>query len=168
MKLILVNLYSELRKVLFLALSMTFLFLRLFACVCEISGELLSIFAPNSQGRLVWSSLGRVWMSRSNVNVTRDKFPPQWKRARWKYVIQQQTGPFRRCPRVMGVHRQRRRSVIFVAAYVRFMFGKTSLASSFCATVRLMLSVRCLSVLSVTLVYYGQTVGWSRWNLACR
>ena len=40
---------SELRKVLFLALSVTFLF------VYEISREPLNGFAPNSQGRRVWS-----------------------------------------------------------------------------------------------------------------
>jgi len=40
---------SELRKVLFLAQSVTFLF------VYEISREPLDGFAPNSQGRSVWS-----------------------------------------------------------------------------------------------------------------
>ena len=55
------------------------------------------------------------------------------------------------------------------AACVRFMFGKTSLASSWatvCTTVRPMLSDRCLPVcpvlsvcLSVTFVHCGQTVG---------
>ena len=40
---------SELCKVLFLALSVTFLF------VYEISREPLNGFAPNSQGRRVWS-----------------------------------------------------------------------------------------------------------------
>ena len=40
---------SELRKVPFSALSVTFLF------VYEISGEPLNGFAPNSQGRRVWS-----------------------------------------------------------------------------------------------------------------
>jgi len=40
---------SELRKVLFLALSVTFLF------VYEISPEPLNRFAPNSHGRHVWS-----------------------------------------------------------------------------------------------------------------
>ena len=62
---------------------------------------------------------------------------------------------------------QRGRSVIYIAACVRFMFGKTSLASSFwatvCKTVRPMLSDSCLSVLSchvmsVTFVHCGQTV----------
>jgi len=43
-------------------------------------------------------------------------------------VMQQQTGPFRRCVGVIGVHRQRGRGVIYVAACVRFVFGKTSLA----------------------------------------
>jgi len=41
--------HSELCEVLFLALSVTFLF------VYEISLELLNGFAPNSQGRRVWS-----------------------------------------------------------------------------------------------------------------
>jgi len=40
---------SELRKVVFVALSVTFLF------VHKISPELLNGFAPNSQGRRVWS-----------------------------------------------------------------------------------------------------------------
>ena len=42
----------ELRKVVFLALSVTFLF------VYEISPELLSGFATNSHGRRVWSLAG--------------------------------------------------------------------------------------------------------------
>ena len=45
---------SELCKVLFLALSLTFLY------VYDISGELLNGFAPYSQGRCVWPLLGRV------------------------------------------------------------------------------------------------------------
>jgi len=60
--------HSKLCKVLFLVLS-----------VCEIFLELLNGFAPNSLGRRVLPSLGRVWMSRSNVKVTRDKFPPHCK-----------------------------------------------------------------------------------------
>ena len=48
-------------------------------------------------------------------------------------VMQQQTGRFCHCCGGDGVHRQRERSVIYVAAAcVRFMFGKTSLASSLC------------------------------------
>ena len=43
---------NELRKVLFLALSATFLF------VYEISPEPLNGFAPNSQARRVWSLAG--------------------------------------------------------------------------------------------------------------
>jgi len=43
-------------------------------------------------------------------------------------VMQQQTEPFRRCRGVMGVQRQRGRSVIYVPACVRVMIGKTSLA----------------------------------------
>jgi len=57
-------------------------------------------------------------------------------------VTQQQTGPFRYCQGVMGMHstgdafaasnvRQRGRSVINIAACVQFMFGKTSLALVF-------------------------------------
>jgi len=49
---------SELHKVLFLAVSVTFLF------VYEIFRKPLNGSAPNSQGRRV-SSLGRVWRSRS-------------------------------------------------------------------------------------------------------
>ena len=52
---------SELCKVLFLALSVTFLF------VYEISREPLNGFAPNSHGRLVRPSLERVSMSRSKA-----------------------------------------------------------------------------------------------------
>ena len=48
---------SELRKVLFLALSVTFLF------VYEISWEPLNGFAPNSQERRVWS------LARMSLNV---------------------------------------------------------------------------------------------------
>jgi len=43
-------------------------------------------------------------------------------------VTQQQTGPLRRCREgVMAVHRQRGPGVMYVAACVQFMFGKTSL-----------------------------------------
>ena len=48
---------SELRKVLFLVLSVTFLF------VYEISREPLNRFAPNSHGRRVWS------LARTSLNV---------------------------------------------------------------------------------------------------
>ena len=48
---------SELHKVLFLALCVTFLF------VYEISWELLSGFAPDSQGRHVWS------LARTSLNL---------------------------------------------------------------------------------------------------
>jgi len=48
---------SELRKVLFLAKSMTFLF------ACEISREPPNGFAPNSQGRHAWS------LARTSLNV---------------------------------------------------------------------------------------------------
>jgi len=48
---------SELRKVLFLALSVTFLF------VYEISREPLNGFAPNLQGQRVWS------LARTSLNV---------------------------------------------------------------------------------------------------
>jgi len=49
--------YSELRKVLFLALFVTFLF------VYEISPEPLNGFAPNSQARRVW------FLVRTSLNV---------------------------------------------------------------------------------------------------
>ena len=60
---------SELRKILFWRWCWLFLF------VHEVSREPLNGFTPNSQGRHVWSlaSLGRVWMSRAKVKVTRDK-----------------------------------------------------------------------------------------------
>jgi len=48
---------SELQKVLFLALSVTFLF------VCEISLEPLNEFASNSQGSRVW------FLARKTLNV---------------------------------------------------------------------------------------------------
>jgi len=79
---------SELRKVPFLALSVTFLF------VHEISREPRNGFAPNSQGRRVWS------LARTSLNV---KVKGQGH--------QGQGGIFRPC--------------------VRFMFGKTSSATSF-------------------------------------
>jgi len=84
---------SELRKVLFLALSVTFLLLY------EISWELLNKFAPNSQGRRVWSLI------RNSLNV--------------KVKGQRSRSP-------------RRKTAFFglSAACVRFMLGKTSLASS--------------------------------------
>jgi len=50
---------SELREVLFLALSVTFLF------VHEISRKPLNGFATNSHGRRIGPSLGWVWRSRS-------------------------------------------------------------------------------------------------------
>jgi len=55
-----INTRSKLRKVLFLALGI-FLFFILF--VNQISRELLSGFAPNSQGRRVWS------LARTSLNV---------------------------------------------------------------------------------------------------
>ena len=58
---------SELRTVLFLALSVTFLF------VYEISREPLNGFAPNSQGRRIWSL---AWMSLNvKVKVQRSRSP---------------------------------------------------------------------------------------------
>ena len=60
---------SELRKVLFLALSVTFLF------VNQLSREPLNGFAQNSQGRRVWSHSDEFesQSQKSNVKVTRDK-----------------------------------------------------------------------------------------------
>jgi len=86
-RLLLITACSELHKVLFLALSVTFLF------VYEISPELLNGFAPNSHGRRVWS----LTQTCLKVKVTRDK---------------------------------KRHFSALLAAYMRFMFGKTSLASS--------------------------------------
>ena len=66
----------------------------------------------------------------------RDKFPLHWKCivtrslkitscSRRDHSIATGRGEW------LGVHRQRRRSVTYVAACVRFMFGKTSLACSY-------------------------------------
>ena len=63
------------------------------------------------------------------------------------------------------------------AHYMRYRFHKTYLVGTIrylrmiiflatvCKTVRPMPSVRCLSVLFVTLVHCGQTVGWIKMNL---
>jgi len=61
---------SELRGVLFWRRQFV-VFKFLF--VYEISREPLNRFAPNSHGRRIGPSLGRVWRSTSNVKVTRDK-----------------------------------------------------------------------------------------------
>ena len=63
----LVTARSGLRKVLFFAPSVCFLF------VYEISWESLNGFAPNSHGRRVWSIARKSLRSRSKVKVTRDK-----------------------------------------------------------------------------------------------
>ena len=82
---------GKLRKVLFLALSVTSLF------VYEMSREPLRGFAPNSQGRRVWS------LARTSLNV---KVEGQ------------------------GLQGQKTAFLALSAACVRFVFGKTSLASS--------------------------------------
>jgi len=46
-------------------------------------------------------------------------------------VHQRQMGPLRRCQGVIIVHKQCGQGVLYVAACVRFMFGKTSVASSY-------------------------------------
>jgi len=93
--------HSKLCKLLFLALSVTFLF------VNQISWELLNGFALNYQGRRVWS-LARISL---NVKVKgqghqRQKTccafpsPPaatEWNMLAANNVRQQQTGPFSRC-----------------------------------------------------------------------
>ena len=98
---------------------------------------------------VVGLSLGQVWMSRSKVKG--------------------------QC------HRDKNDILALSATCVRFMFGKTSLASGFWATVFwncspyviIPLSVclfllSCLSALSVTLVYCGQTVGWIKMKLGTK
>ena len=61
---------SELHKVLFLGTVCDFLF---FSWLCTISWELLNGFVPNSHRRRIGPSPGRVWRSRSKVEITRDK-----------------------------------------------------------------------------------------------
>ena len=103
----------------------------------QVSREPLNGFALNSHGIPVWS-LARLSLNvksqRSKVKVTRDKFPPPPLKMHCNALaennVMQQKGSFRRCWGVMGVHRQPGRSVIYVEACVRFMFGRTSLASS--------------------------------------
>jgi len=46
-----------------------------------------------------------------------------------------------------------------------FQLFFVSFWATVCETVRPMLADPCLSCLSVTLVYWGQTVGWIRMNL---
>ena len=98
-------------------------------CVClfvnQISREPLNGFAPNSHGRRVWF-LARKGL---NVKVKGQSRQGQISSPLKKHcnalaadnVIQQQTVPFHRFRGVMGVHRQRGRSTIYVAACVRFM-----------------------------------------------
>jgi len=116
----------ELRNVLFLALSVTFLF---FLFVNQISRKLLTKFALNSHGRCAWS------LARWNLNArvkgqghgTKNVLctpitpaAPKWNAFATNNVMQQQTRPFRRSCGVIS------------AACVRFMFGKTSLALVLC------------------------------------
>jgi len=86
--------HSELRKVLFLALSVTFLF------VYEMSREPLNGYAPNSHGIRIWS------LVRTSLKV-------------------KAKGQRSRSPGTKMAFRPFGR-----AACVRFMFGKTSIASS--------------------------------------
>jgi len=73
-----------------------------FVCVYEISRESLNGFAPNSQEYVFGPSLGRVWRSRSKVKDQRSRSPGA-----------------------------KRHLSDLSAACVRFMYGKTSLASSY-------------------------------------
>ena len=77
----------------------------LFICGSNIL-ERLNGFASNSQEDVFGPSLGWVWISRSQVNVTRDKtrcthYPSpaatEWNALAANNVNQQQTGSFRRC-----------------------------------------------------------------------
>ena len=100
---------------------------------------------PNSQGRHVWS------LSQMTLNVKvkghghKGQIFSPFKmhcNAPTANNVMQQNGSFHRHEGLMGVHRQHGRGVIYVAACVRFMFGKTSLVSSiaicflFCSVVR--------------------------------
>jgi len=95
-------------KVLFLALSVTFLFVFLY--VNQMSSELLNRFVPNSDRRCVWSLAG---MS-LNVKVKGQGHYGQISSPVKMHcnvlaannVMQQQTGPFCRCQGLMGVHRR--------------------------------------------------------------
>jgi len=107
---------SELCNVLLLVLSVTSLFVR------EIYREPLNGFSPNSHGRRVWSL---AWISLNvKVESQKVKFIGQISSPLKMHgnalaannVMQQQTEPFRRCRGVMGVHRQRGRSVTYVVA----------------------------------------------------
>jgi len=108
-------------------------------------------------------------MSRSNVKITGDKnalstlVTPQ-QRIRMVYA---------RCKQCAGAADGTIVSLarVISGASLRCVFGKTSLALVFwatvCKTVRPMLSDRCpvCPVLSETLVYCGQTVGWIKMKL---
>jgi len=105
----------------FLALSVTFLFV----CESNMSGTAERICAKFiSKTCLVpRSEEFECQGQRSKVNVTRDKnalctpiTPRQRRNGTANNVMQQQTGPLRRCRGMIS------------AAYVRFLFGKTSLA----------------------------------------
>ena len=116
---------SKLRKVLFLALSVTFLFFFILF-VNQISPEPSNGLAPNSQGRRV-CSLARTSLyqgQRSKVKVTRDKnalslpstpAATEWNALAAINVVQQQTAP---CCHYRGIS----------ADCVRCMFSKTPLA----------------------------------------
>jgi len=91
-------------KVLFLGLSVTFLFF--FVCESNMLLEWVNRFAPNSQGRRVWSL---AWMS-LNVKLKGQGHEGQkhcalpshpaaveWNAFAANNVSQQQTGPFHHC-----------------------------------------------------------------------
>ena len=128
---IIITARSELRKVLFLALSASFLCMK-----CLGTAERTCIKFTMKTCLVFGPSLGRVWMSRSKVKVTRNKFPPNCKcivtRSLQIMLCSSKRDHSVTVAGVMGVHRQRGRIVIYVAAGVWFMFGKTSVASSLC------------------------------------
>jgi len=86
-----------------------------FLFVPQISREPLNGYAPNSQGRRVWSL---AWTS-LNVKI---KAAIEWNTLAGNNVTQQQMGPFR----CFGWGAKGGKGVI-LAVCVWFMFGKTSL-----------------------------------------
>ena len=108
---------SQLHKVLFLALSVTFLF------VYEISREPLNGFAPYSQGRLSRTSLKVKVKGQGRQRQTASPLKMHCFALATNYVVQQK-GSFRRHRGVPAVHRQRGRGTIYVAACVRLCLVK--------------------------------------------
>jgi len=105
---------SKLRKVLFLALSVTF-------CLgIKYLGNRWTDLCQIHRADMFSPSLGRVWMSRSEIKgqghhgQTSSPLKMQRNALAANDVTQQQTGPFRRCRWVMGVHRRRGLHAVYV------------------------------------------------------